>query len=44
MQEVMNTPTDGRESDANAHNEHRPALYGRKVLLLGVVQPVDSGG
>lgn len=28
----MNTPTDGRESDANAHNEHRPALYGRKVL------------
>jgi len=27
---VMNTPTDGRESDANAHNEHRPALYGRK--------------
>ncbi|WP_137654525.1 tRNA (guanosine(46)-N7)-methyltransferase TrmB [Bifidobacterium moukalabense] len=37
MQEVMNTPTDGRESDANAHdeanaNERRPALYGRKVL------------
>ncbi|EFO77099.1 putative tRNA (guanine-N(7)-)-methyltransferase [Bifidobacterium dentium JCVIHMP022] len=29
---MMNTPTDGRESDANAHNEHRPALYGRKVL------------
>ncbi len=33
----MNTPTDGRESDANAHdeanaNERRPALYGRKVL------------
>ncbi|WP_034876872.1 tRNA (guanosine(46)-N7)-methyltransferase TrmB [Bifidobacterium moukalabense] len=37
MQEVMNTPTDGRESDANAHdeanaNERRPVLYGRKVL------------
>ena len=28
----MNTPTDGQESDANAHNEHRPTLYGRKVL------------
>ncbi|ETY70946.1 tRNA (guanine-N(7)-)-methyltransferase [Bifidobacterium moukalabense DSM 27321] len=33
----MNTPTDGRESDANAHdeanaNERRPVLYGRKVL------------
>lgn len=32
MQDVVNTPAEGRESDVNMQNEQRPALYGRKVL------------
>ena len=32
MQEVKGHADRWSESDANAHNEYRPALYGRKVL------------